>query len=1339
MKRSLFLALGSLVLVLSVLVISIAVLPTLAASPTSIANQGRRVDVALTFPNSQHITQARTSAGNVPADAPTARDEWFYGLRIAGNPSVKFTLAEAAALRAQAAATVITEKAQQQAGNLPQQYAGSWSGIGPDPIVQVGFSSDFPFVAMAGRIGALAIRSSPPYTIYLGAAQGGMWISSTLTSGWIPKTDQLASLAIGAIALAPSNEDIVYVGTGEGALSGDSYFGNGILKSTDGGRTFSHISGTAFNQVSISSISVDPADADHLYVATLRGRGGNRRVTPPFPTPYGIWESTDGGASWTPRLVTSDQLKGATGLVMDPLNPKVLYAAFWGDGIVKSVDGGLTWHEAMNGLPPDADYTVAPTRFALGISHPTASISATLYAGFEWYDTEGNYHPSTVWKSNDEATSWSEANTDVVGGYCGSSPGAPQCFYDNVIGVNPTDPDIVYALGLFDYKTGTGGIFRSTDGGASWVNLGWHQHPDYHAIAIRRDSPGNIVVGNDGGVWSSANYGGRLSANDPITATDWVNLNGTVDPTTAEVLATTGLQITQFQSVAQNPSIIALDYGGNQDNGTLRKSTRSETWYDLAGGDGGQVLVDPIDPSYVYGTYYGLSPYRFSDGMSSFFSNQSITTGITTTERSAFYIPFIMDPADPSRLYLGSFRVYRTDNRGDLWKAISLDLTSGCTSGRTSPTGFECVLTALGATAGAPALYTGSGDGQVYISLDATANSPTWIRVDKAPLPVRPVSAFAVDRSNYRLAYVAFAGFNAATPTRPGHVFKTTDGGETWVDISGNLPDVPVNSLVLDASRPDTLYAGTDVGPMFTTNGGATWLPLGTDFPIVTVHQLSLNPYTGLLAAATHGRGAWILGNPTPKPALQIRKQPTDVPVGPGSLLTYTVIVENIGNAPATGVIVRDPVPAHTTFVAADSGGILSENTVTWMVTKVATGTPTGDLGGVLPGRVSLNFAVRVDEDQASGSVITNDGFPVSSAENVSANGSPTDVTLAPAYDLAVTPSSQFDGTRSGQAITYTMAIQNLGYNNDVYDLSVAGNSWPTTLWDAGFSTQITHTDSLAPGEMAEFGVRVTVPVTATNGMTDTASVTATSAGDPMVSRSATIETRAVTVLVLMVDGDNDAPDVTSYYAAALESAGYSFDSWDLLADSDLPLNFMQAHNALVWFTGASYPGPLLPYQDKLAAYLDSGGSLFLSGMDILDQAAGTTPFVRNYLYVNWDGTERQNDIGTNSVTGVMTNPVTSGVGTLSMDYAAVGLNDYSDEITLISPAIPAFLDDRELPDALTVAAGRYRVMFMAFPFEAMGTPADRADVLGRALKYFTVSPTFKIYFPLVARDYGAP
>ena len=215
--------------------------------------------------------------GRLPDD-PSGRADWFYGMRTAGDPSLNFNLADAAKLRAQAAGQVLQEKGQHQPIDaIP--YDGAWSAFGPNPIVQVGRTSDLPYLAMSGRIGALAIASTPPYTMYLGAAQGGIWISSTITNTWTPVTDQTPSLAIGAIALAPSNKNIVYVGTGEGALSGDSYFGNGVLKSVDGGKSFTHVSGTYFQQVSISKIVVDPNNSDHLYVATLRGRGGNRGRT----------------------------------------------------------------------------------------------------------------------------------------------------------------------------------------------------------------------------------------------------------------------------------------------------------------------------------------------------------------------------------------------------------------------------------------------------------------------------------------------------------------------------------------------------------------------------------------------------------------------------------------------------------------------------------------------------------------------------------------------------------------------------------------------------------------------------------------------------------------------------------------------------------------------------------------------------------------------------------------------------------------------------------------------------------------------------------------------------
>ena len=378
-----------------------------------------------------------------------------------------------------------------------------------------------------------------------------------------------------------------------------------------------------------------------------------------------------------------------------------------------------------------------------------------------------------------------------------------------------------------------------------------------------------------------------------------------------------GIMSAQYVGISQHPSDPETLFGGTQDNGTHRRlgPGNGNAWRIIQGGDGGQTLVDPYEPRWVYGTNYNISPYRFSDG-GQVGSAVYIETGITTSDRSAFYIPFAMDPEETNRLYLGSFRLYRTDDRGDQWQAISGDLTSGCTSSLQSPTSYSCVITAIGPTAGSPAVYVGTGDGRVHVDHRRLRGvNRAGSAMDKSPLPARPVTNFAVDRSDYRLAYVSYGGFNGGTPAQPGHVFKTTDGGQTWTNISGDLPDAPVNSVVLDASNPDTLYVGTDVGPLVTEDGGATWAPLGTGFPVVAVWQLDLNPYTRQIVAGTHGRAVWTLRDAaTELPALQVRAWPSDIPAGPGSLLTYTLQVRNVGNAPATGVTVRNPVPDKTSL-----------------------------------------------------------------------------------------------------------------------------------------------------------------------------------------------------------------------------------------------------------------------------------------------------------------------------------------------------------------------------------------------------------------------------------------
>src|SRR5262245_6227671 len=223
------------------------------------------------------------------------RNQAFITRRTAGDTPLD--VLTAGRLRAAAARDAKRLKAAPAPPPGPVTFNAAWRGLGPNPIVQVGRSSGS-FIAVTGRVGALAIRPSNGQFI-LGGAQGGIWLYDDRTGVWTPKTDNLPSLAIGALAVAPSNDKIVYAGTGEGALAGDSYFGNGILKSTDGGNTWAHVSGDYFQGVATTALVVDPNNANHLYVTVARGRGGARRTTPPDHSRYGIWESTDGGATWT--------------------------------------------------------------------------------------------------------------------------------------------------------------------------------------------------------------------------------------------------------------------------------------------------------------------------------------------------------------------------------------------------------------------------------------------------------------------------------------------------------------------------------------------------------------------------------------------------------------------------------------------------------------------------------------------------------------------------------------------------------------------------------------------------------------------------------------------------------------------------------------------------------------------------------------------------------------------------------------------------------------------------------------------------------------------------------
>jgi uncharacterized repeat protein (TIGR01451 family) len=961
----------------------------------------------------------------------------YYSTRLLSGDN-QLTMTQAAALRTAAHA---------KAAGIPDATVsgptrgGTWASQGPNPMVQVMRTSNT-FGAMSGRVGALAVRNDG--SLILGAAQGGIWTYDQTTKVWTSRSNDADTQSVGALAVAPSNDNIVYMGSGEGSLSGDSYYGDGIWKSADGGRTWTHVS-SLFTGQATSSIVVDPTNPNHLYAATLRGRGGNHRTTAPTAAKYGVWESTNGGTSWTLRKGTTDEFHGATDLVIDPVEPSHLWASFWGDGIYRSTDGGATWTSALGTLPA-GNFDEGGTRFALGISRPAGAAHPTLYTGYDYFDTADKYHGGAIWKSTDGGTTWTNATGSTTGsnsvaGYCGT-----QCYYDNAVKPDPTNPDTVYALGSYGYNNSpaSGGVYRSTDGGATWKNLGYDLHPDFHAFAFQPTDTKHVVIGNDGGVWQSSAGGGRNTAGAPLSSADWENLNGEVNPTTAALIRSTGLTIGQFTSVATVPKVPGQYWGGTQDNGTLRKSTANGRWFDQASGDGGQVIVDQTTPNpyttaypaYVFGSYYAISPYRYDPSkVNTFFGNEAIDGGIDMNDRSEFYVPWVENRGNTNQMFLGTYRLYRTNNAetpsaGDVtWAPISGDLTSGCTG--SAPNGARgCVISAVGVADGGDGVWVGTDDARVSVSPDAvTSATPTWSRVGADVLPNRPVDQIAVDRSNWRVAYLGYGGFGAATPSNTGHVFATTDGGKTFENVTANLPDVPVNSVVIDPSDSRTIYVGTDVGTFVSTNGGHRYFKLGAGMPKVASWQLDYDATNGVLLAGTHGRGAYTLANRGPSAALVVSKSDAGKPVGPGSTVDYTLTVKNIGNAAATNTVVTDTLPANTTFVSADQGGTVSSGTLSWSNLTVPAG-----------GQVSLHFTVRIASVLPSSvTSIVNDGITVHSRGGIGTTGSPHTTPIAPAHAVSIAPAAQSGGARVGSSATYHVTVTNNGYAADTYGVSAAG------------------------------------------------------------------------------------------------------------------------------------------------------------------------------------------------------------------------------------------------------------------------------------------------------------
>lgn len=657
---------------------------------------------------------------------------------------------------------------------------------------------------IGGRLTDVEMHPSNLQTIYAAAASGGIFKSDNTGETWTPIFDNALSLSVGDIAIAPSDPQVIYAGTGEANCGGGSqtYDGVGIYKSSDGGNSWVHCG--LESSRNIGRISIHPQHADIVYVAAMGNLFSNN-------SERGIYKTMDGGLTWQNVLFVSDST-GGIDLAIHPENPDTLYAAMWErirrpnrrsyggitSGIYRSYDGGLNWTELTNGLPSPGNNV---GRIGIDISKSSPANLYTIYA-----DKTGYFEG--VYKTSNGGDSWTQTNDGPLSD-CYSSFG----WWFGRISVDPVDLDIAYVIGFDLYKT--------SNGGNSWSNITSPEvHVDHHGLYIHPMNHNFIVNGNDGGLYTSVNGGSSWT---------WMN----------------NLPVTQFYTCEVDRQHPERLYGGTQDNGTNRTLTgNTNDWQSIYWGDGFYVLVDPVNNNYVYAEYQYGNFAKSTNGGNSF---NTAMNGISSSDRKNWCTPVVFDPTNPEILYYGANRLYKSTNRASNWEAISTDLTNG--------PGLNLVFGTISTISVSPVnpeiIYVGTDDGNVWVS---AMNGMGWEYLS-LNLPDRWVTRVAADPDDENTAYVTFSGYrwDEYLP----HIFRTIDKGQNWEDISGNLPEVPVNDVIVDPEDNNRLYIATDAGVFKTNDLGINWEMQGSNLPNVPINDLTLHNESRTLIAATFGRSMY--------------------------------------------------------------------------------------------------------------------------------------------------------------------------------------------------------------------------------------------------------------------------------------------------------------------------------------------------------------------------------------------------------------------------------------------------------------------------------------------------
>ncbi|MGB0789633.1 MAG: WD40/YVTN/BNR-like repeat-containing protein, partial [Marinirhabdus sp.] len=506
------------------------------------------------------------------------------------------------------------------------------------------------------------------------------------------------------------------------------------------------------------------------------------------------------------RVLFVTDSTAAIDVVLNPTNTDVLYAAMWertrkpwqrdygglSSAIHQSTDGGNTWAQLgpANGLPAPNAQT---GRIGLAIS---PSDPATVYARFTTNEITNQF--DAIYKTTNGGATWAEVNTSSISGI-DSTFG----WYFGNLRVNPTNPDDVFVLGQ--------SLARTTNSGGSW-NFVNGMHVDHHAMEFSQNDPNFILAGNDGGIYASTNNGNT-----------WNKF--------------TNLPITQFYNIEVDNLDPFNVYGGTQDNNTIRSTTAgTNDWFSVWGGDGFHVRINPVNNNYVYveSQFGGMG--RSTDGGNTF---NSATNGINPSDRNNWNTPIELSNFDPSQVFYGTNRLYRSTHAAS-WNAISPDLTDGQhPSGSLSFGTLTAIATSYN---NLDVFYTGSDDGNVQVTFNG---GTTWENIS-AGLPDFYVTSLAISPTDDNTIYVTFSGFRYLD-YQP-HVFKSTDGGQNWEDISGNLPSIPVNDIVLSPAN-GVILVSTDLYVWYSRNGGASWDILGNELPGTIIQDLKIHGPTNMLYA----------------------------------------------------------------------------------------------------------------------------------------------------------------------------------------------------------------------------------------------------------------------------------------------------------------------------------------------------------------------------------------------------------------------------------------------------------------------------------------------------------